>query len=441
MKNITRITVIVFLMIGIPGINQSCKKILSPPDLSTLFITDVTQTTAVTRSLIRDDGGAEITARGVCWSTSQNPTTSSNKTEDGTGAGSYFSVMEGLTANTTYYVRAWAVNSEGTNYGNERSFTTSLPTTGIRKFDIPGDTRYGATSFSVGNKVYLVIGFGNDVDSHRDFWEWDQGTNLWAKKADFPGESGSGAVGFSIGIKGYIGTGRNVSGEMTNEFWEYDPATNKWTQKASLPVNASRTEAVGFSIANKGYIGTGYIINSTYMENSNDFWEYDPAADKWTEKSSLPVSAARGGAVGFSIGTKGYIGTGIYVDVLGGYARRDFWEWDQETDTWTRKADFGGSSRGGAVAFSIDGKGYIGTGCAFQDNGITNYARDFWEWDMATNTWTRLPDFEGRGRMDAIGVSIEDKGYIGAGIIEDDWGIGMNDFWEFDPVSLEALSE
>ncbi len=441
MKNITRITVIVFLTIGIPGINQSCKKILSPPDLSTLFISDVTQTSAVSRSLIRDDGGAEITARGICWSTSPNPTTSSSKTEDGTGSGSYYSVLEGLTANTTYYARAWAVNIEGTNYGNELTFTTSLPTSGIRKSDIPGDTRYGSTSFTVSNKMYLALGHGNDIDSHRDFFEWDQGTNVWTKKADYPGESGSGAVGFSIGTKGYIGTGRTVSGELTNEFWEYDPETNRWTQKASLPVNAARTDAVGFSIGNKGYIGTGYIIISDYMDNSNDFWEYDPAADKWSEKASLPVSAARGDAVGFSIGTKGYIGTGIYTDVIGGYALRDFWEWDQESDSWTRKADFGGLSRGGAVAFSIDGKGYIGTGCAFQDDGSTNNARDFWEWDQTTNTWTRLADFEGKGRIDAIGVSIEDKGYIGSGIIDSAWGIVLNDFWEFDPVSPDEISD
>jgi hypothetical protein len=70
------------------------------------------------------DGGADITARGICWSTSQTPTISGNHTTDGTGTGSFTSTMTGLTPNTTYYVRAYATNSEGTAYGEVVSFTT-----------------------------------------------------------------------------------------------------------------------------------------------------------------------------------------------------------------------------------------------------------------------------------------------------------------------------
>jgi uncharacterized protein (TIGR02145 family) len=69
-------------------------------------------------------GGATVTARGVCWSTSQNPSISNNKTSDGTGTGSFTSLITGLTVNTTYYVRAYATNSAGTAYGIQVSFTT-----------------------------------------------------------------------------------------------------------------------------------------------------------------------------------------------------------------------------------------------------------------------------------------------------------------------------
>jgi len=62
MKNITKITAIVFLLIGTLGIIQSCKKDLSPPDLFTLQISEVTQTSAVSRSVVRDDGGAEVSS-------------------------------------------------------------------------------------------------------------------------------------------------------------------------------------------------------------------------------------------------------------------------------------------------------------------------------------------------------------------------------------------
>ena len=65
-----------------------------------------------------------MTARGVCWSTGQTPTISDNKTTDGTGAGVFVSNISGLTAITTYYARAYATNSKGTDYGSSMSFTT-----------------------------------------------------------------------------------------------------------------------------------------------------------------------------------------------------------------------------------------------------------------------------------------------------------------------------
>ena len=96
----------------------------SVPVLTTTSTSSITQTSAQTGGNISADGGASITARGVCWSTSQSPTISNNKTSDGTGIGSFSSSMTGLSANTTYYIRAYATNSAGTAYGNEISFTT-----------------------------------------------------------------------------------------------------------------------------------------------------------------------------------------------------------------------------------------------------------------------------------------------------------------------------
>ena len=102
------------------------------PTVTTTAISDIDKTTATGGGNITADGGAEVTARGICWSTSQNPTISGSHTTDGTGTGSFTSAMTGLTANTTYYVRAYATNSAGTAYGEEVSFTT-LPD------GIPGD--------------------------------------------------------------------------------------------------------------------------------------------------------------------------------------------------------------------------------------------------------------------------------------------------------------
>lgn len=87
-------------------------------------VNEVTFRTGISGGNIINDGGDEITSRGICWNTTHNPTTADSKTIDGAGIGNFSSNIAGLTPNTTYYVRAYATNSWGTSYGNEVSFTT-----------------------------------------------------------------------------------------------------------------------------------------------------------------------------------------------------------------------------------------------------------------------------------------------------------------------------
>ena len=102
---------------------EDCPAVL--PTLSTSTISDINSSTASSGGSISNDGGANVSTRGICWSTSSNPTIAlSTKTTDGSGTGSFISSMTGLSAVTQYYVRAYATNSAGTAYGNELSFTT-----------------------------------------------------------------------------------------------------------------------------------------------------------------------------------------------------------------------------------------------------------------------------------------------------------------------------
>jgi uncharacterized protein (TIGR02145 family) len=119
------------------------------PIISTTAITGITQTTANAGGTITSDGGAAISVRGVCWNTSTGPSISNSKTTDGAGSGGFSSSITGLSANTKYYVRAYATNSVGTAYGDEVSFTTSaaaavVPT--LTTAAINGNTQTGATS-------------------------------------------------------------------------------------------------------------------------------------------------------------------------------------------------------------------------------------------------------------------------------------------------------
>jgi uncharacterized protein (TIGR02145 family) len=106
---------------------------LSLPVVSTGTISDVTSTSAKTGGDVTSDGGLTITAKGVCWSTSPNPTIAlATKTIDGTGPGPFTSNLTGLTTGATYYVRAYATNMLGTSYGNEAGFVaTTAPTLAV----------------------------------------------------------------------------------------------------------------------------------------------------------------------------------------------------------------------------------------------------------------------------------------------------------------------
>jgi predicted membrane protein len=97
--------------------------VTTPTVTTTAYITGIRLTSGTAAGNVTSDGGASVTARGVCWNTSGTPTVADFKTTDGTGTGSFTSSITGLTNNTVYYVRAYATNSAGTSYGATVKFT------------------------------------------------------------------------------------------------------------------------------------------------------------------------------------------------------------------------------------------------------------------------------------------------------------------------------
>jgi N-acetylneuraminic acid mutarotase len=237
--------------------------------------------------------------------------------------------------------------------------------------------------------------------------------NSWVQRTSLP-ISRNNAVAFTIGNKAYIGLGSFLGMSYYDDFYEYDPSTNVWSQKANFPAGA-RADAVAFSINGKGYVTTGG--NGAFV--NYDMWEYDPIADIWTQKSNCPGSA-RWKAQGFSIGGKGYLGLGTD----GSSDLNDMWEYDPSNDTWTQKANYPGNGRQFTMGLSVNGKGYIGLGTDV--NG--NYNNDVWQYDPSTNTWTSKQAFPGIGFHSMSCFSMNGNGYIGTGY---NGATEMSDFWEY----------
>lgn len=150
MKRKMMIMMAAVIAVGISlTLTQSCKKD-KVPVLTTVAVTGITATSAISGGTITDDRGAAVIASGVCWSTSADPTVDNSKTQDGPAVSGFVSTLEGLSSNTTYYIRAYATNKEGTGYGNQLSFTTSG---GATVTDYDGNIYHTVT---IGTQTWLV---------------------------------------------------------------------------------------------------------------------------------------------------------------------------------------------------------------------------------------------------------------------------------------------
>lgn len=205
-----------------------------------------------------------------------------------------------------------------------------------------------------------------------------------------------------------------VNGRSTSSQEDFVVLTARWEQKADL-IGVTRAYAVGFTIGSKGYVGTG--VNPPVP--LNDFYEYDPALDQWTRKADMPGVRYQG--VAFVVDGKAYVGLGrADSGELG-----DFYKYDPSTNEWTAIATFPGGPRRSAISFSIGSKGYVGLGVKHETTVFTFY-KDLWEYDPSMDEWTRVADFPATARERAIGLTVDGKGYVGLGFFYYDW-------WRYDP--------
>jgi N-acetylneuraminic acid mutarotase len=172
-----------------------------------------------------------------------------------------------------------------------------------------------------------------------------------------------------------------------------------------------------------------------------DLWEYDPATDQWTQKLSLGGGKRRD-AVAFVIDGKGYICTGID----NGIYEDDLWEYDPATNTWAGKRairnesesdyddDYSNITGKDKAAFSVGGKGYVTTGGEGSAGTIT------WEYNPVSDLWTRKTSLEASGRIEAVGFAIGDLGFVATGR---NGSFYFDDLWGFEPdeakVSLDKV--
>jgi hypothetical protein len=254
----------------------------SLPVITTTSISEITQTSALSGGEISSDGGSFVTARGVCWSTSVNPAVAlSTKTTDGAGTGIFASNITGLTANTTYYVRAYATNDAGTAYGEELTFTTSTATIGLATISTTAITNITSSSATSGGNI--TNDGGSTVTVRGVCWSTASGPTTDNSKTTDGANTGSftsSITGLTANTKYYVRAyATNIAGTAYGS--ELSFTTNTTSATPPTAAVAAATSVTNTSATLNGAVNANGTVSTVTFE-------YGPTTLYGTSINSTP---------------------------------------------------------------------------------------------------------------------------------------------------------
>lgn len=290
------------------------------PSITTVEVTDITNNTATGGGTIIHNGGGELSAAGVCWSTTDPPTLNDNYATTEVATGTFSVELSGLYSGTTYFVRAYATNAEGTGYGEVSSFTTTAP---------PPVTDYDGnvyTTVQIGDQIWMAENLR--VTHYRDGSAIPTGYSNtdWSNLGDT--ETGAYAVydgnASNADTYGYLYNWYAVadSRNIAPEGWHV-PTDAEWKElEMALGMSQSEADDISWRGTNEGskLAGNADLWRHSGLENDSEF-----------------------GASGFTALPSGFrVIDGSYYGMGG---RAHFWSASEYYSylAWSRKLDYIGS--------------------------------------------------------------------------------------------------
>jgi N-acetylneuraminic acid mutarotase len=232
------------------------------------------------------------------------------------------------------------------------------------------------------------------VYSSNTFRVYDIQNNVWRELSPFPGNANFYASSFQLGDKIYVVSGMDGEFNPSKEMWSYDITTDEWIPMIDFP-GRGRVHSMVFVANGKAYVGggfTGFDLDDTsediytYFPSDpvNDYYEYTPETYSWKRVADF-AGSPRGGAFAFGIDNFGYVGTG--ASAIDGEFYKDFWRYDASNDQWKRLKDYPGNPRFGASGFSNSTTGAAGFGYVVTDFAAPtilynpSFESDLWFYD------------------------------------------------------------
>lgn len=237
------------------------------------------------------------------------------------------------------------------------------------------------------------------------------GSIQWEQRADFAGSARHRACSGSAGNKGYVGLGHyNGTGVETyfNDWWEYDPGTNAWSQKANYPGNNGQGElgARVISLETVCFVGLGELDHT-------NLFKYDPTTNLWTQVSSPPAGNQFRDTQDMIVGHKAYF-TDLWDD--------EFYEYDCDLDVWTYK---------GLLPIPWY---FVFSAFSHEEMIFVKAYDQIWRYDTSTESWTFINNFPGIAQLASVAFVQHGKGYIVCGHGSTGSEV-TSEVWEFDPVT------
>ena len=361
---------------------------VTAPTVTTSAASDISYTTVTVGGNVTKDNGATVTERGVCWAITENPTIADNKETSGTGTGVFSVMLSSLSDGTTYYARAYAINNEGTSYGDEVTFTT-------KKITSPSVSTLQAT-----NILIDVATIDGDVTADNGASVTERGicwaTSLNPTIADNKEASGTGTGSFSVTLSSLLeGTTYYVRAYAINkEGTSYGNEITFTTKKKVAIVDGAIQSDFSVSWTKKVYFSQG---NLQYQASPNKKWRF--AENQWdfvgTQKPKLGKA---GGTVGGSDNKKIYFTYTGWIDLFGwgtsGFGTKPY-------ESSTTSSDYAKSATGSIAGTNYDWGVYNKISNGGNQEGLWR-TLTYSEWDYLISGRAQASDLWGYGSVNNV---------------------------------------